>query len=66
MKNLKKLSRNELKSLKGGKRLPEGSGGDCGNSCAPGDGRCEQYGLSCGIYALYQGGVETSSCWKCM
>jgi hypothetical protein len=67
MKNLKKMSRNDLKTVNGGKIYPgTGGGGDCGNSCSPGDGRCEAYGLSCGMYAIYHDGVLTSSCWKCM
>lgn len=66
MKNLKKLSRNDLKSLVGGKRLPGNiAGGDCGSVCSPGDGYCEQYGLLCGIHMINNGGTVTSSCWKC-
>lgn len=50
MKNLKKLSRNDLKSLVGGKRLPVDG---CANMCMPRMGTgpadiCEQYGLTCG------------------
>ncbi|MGC4128203.1 MAG: hypothetical protein QM564_01290 [Bergeyella sp.] len=63
MKNLKQLSRNELKTVNGGK-LPDP--GDCGTVCNPGDGFCEQYGLSCGFYFIVNGGTITSSCNKCM
>ncbi|MCD1117344.1 bacteriocin-like protein [Chryseobacterium turcicum] len=58
MKNLKKLSRNELKSLNGGKKLPPyiggGSGGGCADMCTPTGGGtddgCRQYGLVCGFF----------------
>lgn len=70
MKNLKKLSRNELKSVKGsggGHELETGfETGDCGSVCSPGDGNCEQFGLSCGIYMISNGDTITSSCMKCM
>jgi|GEM_PF-1654780 len=71
MKNLKKLSRNELKNLSGGQIINGGpraglEPGDCGNVCSPGNGYCEQFGLECGYYALVKGGTTTSSCFKCM
>ncbi|WP_370901452.1 hypothetical protein [Chryseobacterium gossypii] len=68
MKKLKKLSRKELENLKGsGPSDPSSEMGDCGSSCSPGDGYCEQFGLSCGIYMLTNGqGQVTSSCFKCM
>ncbi|MBW3521410.1 hypothetical protein [Chryseobacterium sp. NKUCC03_KSP] len=61
MKNLKKLSRQELKSLKGGNKrsfdLSEDTGGDggCADMCTPnggggGDDGCKQYGLTCGMF----------------
>ncbi len=61
MKNLKKLSRKDLKAI-------NGSGiGNCGNACSQGDGFCEQYGLSCFIHVLEapDTGEITSYCWKC-
>lgn len=64
MKNLKKLSRNDLRCIDGGKKLLEP--GNCGDACSPGDGRCEQYGLSCDYYGINNGGTVTSHCWKCM
>lgn len=55
MKNLKKLSRNELKSMVGGKRFKEGLEGNCPDMCTPnggggGDDRCARYGLTCGFF----------------
>ncbi len=55
MKNLKKLSRNDLKSLVGGKRLPGNPiGGGCSDMCTPTGGGtadgCQQYGLTCGFF----------------
>jgi hypothetical protein len=56
MKNIKKLSRNELKALQGGKDF-----------CTPGNGDiCGQYGLSCGINMNMQHGHVVSSNWACM
>lgn len=64
MKNLKKLSRNDLKSLVGGKRLPVDG---CANMCMPRMGTgpadiCEQYGLTCGWWMDSNG----NSCNRCM
>lgn len=42
MKNLKKLSRNDLKAVSGGNAPAD--------MCTPGSGYCEQFGLECGIY----------------
>lgn len=56
MKNLKKLSRNELKSVKGAKLYPGNTvGGNCTDMCTPngggaGDDGCAQYGLTCGFF----------------
>jgi len=68
MKSLKKLSRNELKNVKGsGPANPSFETGNCGDSCGIGDGVCERYGLSCGFFALTNGqGIITSTCMKCM
>ncbi|KFF13008.1 hypothetical protein IW15_09540 [Chryseobacterium soli] len=69
MKNLKKLSRNELKKMSGGANPFEESAevGNCGDACTPGNNdTCKDYGLQCGIYMLSSGGTVTSSCWKCM
>ncbi len=67
MKNLKKLSRNDLKSLVGGKRLPGNTGGsNCPDMCMPnggngGDG-CSQYGLTCGWFQCSPGGEWGNRC----
>ena len=58
MKNLKKLSRNELKKISGGKEYQD--------FCAPGNGFCEQFGLACGIFIHVQGGQTVGSNWACM
>ncbi|MBD3905070.1 hypothetical protein NAL32_11490 [Chryseobacterium sp. Ch-15] len=59
MKNLKKLSRKELKSLKAGNGisydLSEDTGDSCADMCTPnggggGDDGCRQYGLTCGMF----------------
>jgi hypothetical protein len=54
MKNLKKLSRNELKSMIGGKLPGGGLGGNCPYMCVPTGGCTEdgfrQYGLVCGFF----------------
>ncbi|WP_294314530.1 hypothetical protein [uncultured Chryseobacterium sp.] len=53
MKNLKKLSRNELKNLQGGKIYHVGGAGGCADMCTPTGGSgdtCAQYGLTCGFY----------------
>ncbi|MCT2563918.1 bacteriocin-like protein [Chryseobacterium herbae] len=66
MKHLKKISREDLKSVNGGKRPAVGIG-NCGNACSSGDGFCEQFGLSCYIHVIESGdnGQITSTCWKC-
>lgn len=46
MKNLKKLSRKDLKTINGSEI------GNCGNACSQGDILCEQYCLSCFIDVL--------------
>ncbi|MDQ0594459.1 hypothetical protein QFZ37_002828 [Chryseobacterium ginsenosidimutans] len=55
MKNLKKLSRNELKSVSGAKLYPGNTaGGNCADTCTPTGGGtddgCRQYGLVCGFF----------------
>lgn len=65
MKNLKKLSRNDLKDLKGGKR--PGVPGNCGDQCTIGGNSCEAYGLTCQLYWVYSpDGIPTSGCMKCI
>lgn len=70
MKNLRKLSRNKLKTLAGGKRLPEngGVGGNCADMCMPnggngGDG-CSPYGLTCGFFRCGPGPEDWGN--RCM
>ncbi|ATC39607.1 bacteriocin-like protein [Elizabethkingia anophelis] len=59
MKNLKRLSRTDLKNLKGGKAYPD--------MCTPGKGdTCGQYGLSCGIYQGKDNAVGVWSAWRCI
>lgn len=66
MKKMKKLSRNDLKELTGGKPNP-GVPGNCGNSCSLGESTCEQFGLTCGLYWIYgPNGDATSGCLKCI
>ena len=64
MKNLKKLSREELKSVSGGKRLP--SDPTCLDACYPSGGQpgdiCAQWGLTCGFVTCYPGGPLSSKC----
>ena len=56
MKNLKKLSRNDLGKVNGGRDF-----------CAPGNGDiCGQYGLSCGINMTMQNGQVIDTNWACM
>lgn len=56
MKNLKKLSREDLKTVKGGTDF-----------CTPGNGDiCAQYGLECGIWYTVTGGQITESHMACM
>lgn len=47
MKNLKKLTRDELKKVSGGNAPPD--------MCNFGDGFCEQYGLECGLFVSQSG-----------
>lgn len=63
MKNLKKISREELKQISGGK-YPIGY--NCTDACRAGDGFCEQYGLVCGLW-WYESpdGTVQYSCTKC-
>lgn len=67
MKKLKKISRNELKTINGSKLLPGGGGFGCTDACQPGDGRCEQYGLTCGlwIHTAPGDGTVNYACNKC-
>ncbi|WP_420197282.1 bacteriocin-like protein [Chryseobacterium camelliae] len=51
MKNLKKISRNDLKNVQGSKLYPGGSG----DSCA-------QFGLTCGFFQDSNGNL----CNRCM
>ncbi|MDQ0782086.1 hypothetical protein [Chryseobacterium sp. W4I1] len=56
MKNLKKLSKTDLKAIKGGRDF-----------CQPGAGDvCAQYGLECGFWYTYQNGVLQESHNACM
>lgn len=60
MKNFKKLSRTDLKNVKGGLISYQ-------DMCAPGNGDiCGQYGLSCGIYFGQDNSVGQWSAWRCM
>lgn len=59
MKNLKKLSRENLKKVQGGKRAAD--------FCTPGAGDvCSQYGLECGMWYTVTGGQVTESHMACM
>lgn len=59
MKNLKKLSRENLKKVQGGKLSKD--------FCQPGAGDvCAQYGLECGFYYSYQNGVLVDMHNACM
>ena len=63
MKNLKKIAREELKSINGG-RPPGGSYGDM---CSPGTGDvCAQYGLECGLYIGRDHAVGEWAAFRCM
>jgi len=53
MKNLKKLTRESLRKIDGGKKLP-----DYPDMCH-GSGDCAQYGLSCQVYC----GEDTNGYW---
>ncbi|AZA90906.1 Uncharacterised protein [Chryseobacterium nakagawai] len=56
MKKLKKLSKKDLKTIKGG-----------GDFCKPGAGDiCGQYGLECGMWFSYTGGQYIESHMACM
>lgn len=65
MKNFKKLSRSELKKIGGGVlQNPDDIG--CASACAPGNGYCEQYGLSCNPWVtMSPAGDVTLFCMKC-
>lgn len=65
MKNLKRLSRVELKKINGGKKDIAGYG--CTDACHSDDGVCEQYGLSCGLWVSYNNttGEVNYACLKC-
>jgi len=59
MKNLKKISRKDLKTVKGGKLLPEYA------DMCHGSADCAPYGLSCQVYS----GSDTNGQWwayRCM
>ncbi|AJW62163.1 hypothetical protein VO54_00677 [Elizabethkingia miricola] len=58
MKNLKKLSRTDLKNLKGGSYE---------SMCTPGQNdMCGQYGLECGIFHGKDNAVGEWSAWRCI
>lgn len=70
MKKLKKITRNELKKIDGGILNPGGGGGiggyNCENTCSAGDGFCEQYGLTCGVWFYTSpDGTLAYMCTKC-
>lgn len=63
MKKLKKLSRENLKTVQGGKR----PGGSYGDMCTMGaNDSCAQYGLECGIYMGHDNSVGEWSALRCM
>lgn len=67
MSKLKKLTREDLKTLNGGKLLPGGGGYNCGSGTCSGDSQCAAYGLSCGIHIAYNTSGEVSSiCQQCV
>lgn len=67
MKNLKKLSRENLKSIRGSRLRPNYGGIGCSDACTPGNGTCEQYGLSCGMWVTTgSDGSITTACLKCL
>ncbi|WP_241330156.1 bacteriocin-like protein [Chryseobacterium arthrosphaerae] len=68
MKNLKKLDRKNLKRIIGSRLRPNYGGGfGCSDACTPGDGFCEQYGLTCGVWSTTAtDGTVTSACLKCL
>lgn len=58
MKNLKKISREQLKNV---------HGGSYEDMCALGNGDvCAQYGLSCGVYMGRNNAVGIWSAFRCM
>lgn len=68
MKKLKKVTRNELKKIEGGLLYPGGGAGgyNCENSRSAGDGFCEQYGLTCGVWVhTAPDGTINYACTKC-
>ncbi|WP_425549811.1 bacteriocin-like protein [Chryseobacterium ginsenosidimutans] len=68
MKNLKKLSRQSLKTINGSKLAPSYGGGfGCSDACTPSNGFCEQFGLTCGVWSTTgPDGSVTSACFKCL
>ncbi|UZT96614.1 hypothetical protein ODZ84_15470 [Chryseobacterium fluminis] len=68
MKNLKKFSRESLKTIIGGRVDPDSGGGfGCASVCTPGNGFCEQYGLTCGVWSTTgSDGSVTTACFKCI
>lgn len=63
MKNLKKISRNDLKKVQGGKR----PGGSYGDMCSLGaNDECAQYGLECGLYIGRDNAVGEWVALRCM
>ncbi|MGG7440420.1 bacteriocin-like protein [Chryseobacterium arthrosphaerae] len=62
MKNLKRISREDLKSLKGGK-----PGGSYGDMCSlGGNDICVQYGLECGLYFGHDNAIGTWYALRCI
>lgn len=49
----------------GGKLFP-GVPDNCGNQCDINGSTCEQFGLTCQLYWIYNDGVATSGCMKCL
>lgn len=64
LKNLKKLSRTELKEVTGAGKVPTSAFTDF---CEPGPKDiCGQYGLSCGINMTWQNGHVIATNMACM
>lgn len=67
MKNLKKLSRKSLKGINGSRLAPNYGGIGCSDVCTPGNGFCEQYGLTCGMWSTTgPDGSIITACLKCL
>ncbi len=67
MKHLKRISRENLKGIKGSKLQPTYGGIGCADACKPGNGVCEQYGLSCNMWVTTgPDGSITTACLKCL